>query len=117
MADEDRTARLALALLQPGQAQKEMTHNEALAILDLVVQARAVAAGLQNPPEAPELGACWIVGDAPGGAWTGCAGMLAGWTSGGWRFVTPIDGMQIWLNEAGEFLQFSNGAGRQGTLH
>jgi hypothetical protein len=55
MSDE-RTPRLALPLLQPGQAQKETTHNEALAVLDLVVQASVLAVGTNVPPVAAELG-------------------------------------------------------------
>ena len=36
----ESTARLALPLIAPGQAQKEVSHNEALAALDLLVQAQ-----------------------------------------------------------------------------
>lgn len=94
---DDTSARLALPLLAAGQAQKEMTVNEALARIDIALQASAVAGGIDTPPEAPSAGQCWIVGDAPEAAWSGCAGMLAGWTEDGWRFVTPVDGMIVWV--------------------
>jgi hypothetical protein len=45
----------ALPLVQPGQAQKEMVHNEAIARIDLIVQAVALAS-LDTPPTAPESG-------------------------------------------------------------
>lgn len=93
---DDRSARLALPLLHAGQAQKEITHNEALALLDLAVQASVAAAGLDVPPDAPAEGACWLIGEAPVGAWDGQAGALAGWTAGGWRFVAPREGMRVW---------------------
>ena len=35
---EETTARLTLPFLQSGQAQKELTHNEALTLLDIAVQ-------------------------------------------------------------------------------
>jgi len=92
----DETERLALPLIAPGQAQKEMTHNEALALLDLAVQASVVAVGLDNPPADPVPGACWIVGRQPGGAWAGHPGAIAGWTGGGWRFVAPRPGLVAW---------------------
>jgi hypothetical protein len=93
----DITDRFALPLLQPGQAQKEMIHNEALATLDLVVQPAVEAIGVDTPPDAPESGQSWIVGNSPTGAWTGKAMHLTGWSVSGWRFVAPVEGMAAWV--------------------
>ena len=90
------TARLALPLLDAGQAQKELTVNEALQRLDMLAQAVVVAVGLDVPPASPAEGQAWIVGSAPTGEWAGRAGTLAGWSAGGWRFVAPVDGMTVW---------------------
>jgi hypothetical protein len=111
------TPRLALPLLQPGQAQKEMYHNEALARLDLAVQASVIASGTNIPPEDPAPGDCWIVGDAPSGAWAGQAGSVAGWTMAGWRFLAPVEGMRAWVRESDGFALFSEGEGRVGEAH
>jgi hypothetical protein len=111
------TARLALPQIAPGQAQKEMYHNEALARLDCAVQACAVAAGADSPPAEPEPGECWIVGDAPAGAWAGQAGALAGWTESGWRFVAPFEGMRVWMADSHGFALFSEGSWRLGEAH
>lgn len=93
----DTTDRFALPLLQLGQAQKEMFHNESLAALDLIVQPSAEAAGLDTPPGAPESGQSWILGNAPTGAWAGKAKHLAGWSASGWRFAAPVEGMAVWV--------------------
>jgi Protein of unknown function (DUF2793) len=90
------TDRLKLPLLAAAQAQKEVTHNEALALADIAIQAVVQAVAPGSVPSAPALGQCWIVGGAPTGAWAGQAGKLAGWTSGGWRFLAPFEGMQVW---------------------
>jgi hypothetical protein len=90
------TARLALPLLTAGQAQKEMTVNEAFARLDLAVQASVVEVGRDAPPSAPAEGEAWIVGSMPGGVWTGHPGAIAGWTAGGWRFLQPNEGWRVW---------------------
>ena len=79
----DGSARLALPFIATGKAQKELAHNEALALLDLAVQAGVEAVGVDAPPGAPAPGACWIVGSAPSGAWAGHAGAVAGWTASG----------------------------------
>ncbi|MDF0486777.1 DUF2793 domain-containing protein [Sphingomonas sp. H39-1-10] len=93
---DDVTARLALPLLSAGQAQKELTHNEALALLDLFAQPVVVAMAIDTPPATPVPGQCWIVGDAPSGLWAGRTRHLAGWTVGGWRFCMPRTGMRVW---------------------
>lgn len=110
------TARWALPLLTAGQAQKEMTHNEALAVLDLLQGASVVAVGLDAPPAAPVAGQCWIVGAAPGGAWAGHGGALAGWTAGGWRFAAPREGMTAWSEADGAFAIRAGGAWQVGGL-
>lgn len=112
----DSTSRLALPLLDPGQAQKEMSHNEALARLDLLVQPVVVAVGTDDPPATPAPGQCWIVGDAPTGAWAGNAGALAGWTDGGWRFVAPSKGMAVAIGGTGVSARFAAGGWRVGEL-
>lgn len=95
MTDFPITARFSLPLLAVAQAQKEVTHNEALTLLDALV-APAVEAGPQNdPPPAPLAGQAWLVGAVPTGAWAGAAGSLALWTAGGWRFVAPRAGMRV----------------------
>jgi hypothetical protein len=98
----DTSPRFSLPLLAAGQAQKELFHNEALAIVDAVLQPLALTIGEATPPAAPLPGQCWIAGASPVGAWSGHADSLAVWTEGGWRFVAPQDGMTVWI--AGEGL-------------
>lgn len=105
----DITPRFALPLLQPGQAQKEMFHNEAIAGFDLIVQAGVVAAGIDTPPTAPESGQSWIVGAAPTGDWAGQANNLAGWSAGGWRFIPPVEGMAVWVIADAVVARFRDG--------
>lgn len=111
------TPRLRLPLLDPGQAQKEMSHNEALLALDLALGATVEAVGAQVPPAAPEPGQCWILGTAPEGEWAGHAQALAGWTSGGWRFVVPREGLRAWTRTGEGFALFIDGEWRVGELH
>ncbi len=50
------THRLALPHILPGQAQKELFHNEALQALDLVVAAAVEEPPRAAPPAAPAPG-------------------------------------------------------------
>lgn len=114
---ESATGRLALPLLQPGQAQKEMSHNEALVRLDLAAQATVSAAGMTDPPAEPGLGEAWILGESATGEWAGHDGEIAGWTAGGWRFLAPFEGMRAWVSGSGGFALFAEGEWRLGELY
>jgi Protein of unknown function (DUF2793) len=92
----DATTRLALPFIIAGQAQKEVTHNEALLRLDALVQSSVEALGLDTPPPRPTPGQSWIVGDAPTGPWAGQAGAIASFAEAGWRFISPLPGMSVW---------------------
>ncbi len=92
----ETTPRFALPLLATGQAQKEVTHNEALTLADLLLAPVVQSVAPASVPSSPVLGQGWIVGPSPSGAWAGQAANLAFWTSGGWRFATAPVGMTLW---------------------
>ena len=112
----DTSARLGLPLMQAGQAQKEWTHNEALALLDLAVQASVVAVGVNAPPPAPVPGQAWVVGPAPTGAWSDRPHAVAGWTENGWRFLAAREGLALWSLADARTVRFEGGAWRVGVL-
>ncbi|HWL47768.1 MAG TPA: DUF2793 domain-containing protein, partial [Sphingomonadaceae bacterium] len=112
----DITARFALPLLQSGQAQKELFHNEALALIDALLHPVAEMLGADTPPAAPEPGQCWIVGAAPSGDWAGRSGQIAAWTAGGWRFAAPATGMTVWLADANVRALYDGSAWREGVV-
>lgn len=112
----EQSDRYALPLLNAGQAQKELYHNEALAMLDMLTHATVEGHDIDTPPSAPSPGQCWIVGNTPSGAWTGHAGTLAGWTSGGWRFVPARAGMVAWDTGDGYWLHHDGSAWIAGAV-
>lgn len=65
---------------------------------------------LASPPASPALGACYIVGSGATGAWTGKSQSVAAWTSGGWRFVSPVEGMLLYERTSGTWAAFRSGA-------
>ena len=105
------TARLGLPLIASGQAQKDVTHNEALLALDrlvaLVVQSRSVAA----PPLGASEGQCWIV--PAGSNWGQPAGTLVHWDGFGWVSAPPVAGQMAWIADEGGAVIF-DGSWRAG---
>jgi hypothetical protein len=88
----ESSARHGLPLLVAGQGQKDVTHNEAMILVDALLHPCIESLGRDEPPASPTLGQAWLLGDAPVGAWTGQGGALAVWTAGGWRFANPSAG-------------------------
>ena len=103
----DATARFVLPYILPGQAQKELHHNEALARLDAALHAAVEDAATAAPPASPAEGQCWIVASGASGAWEGEEQSLASWTESGWRFVAPQPGMLVWNKAAGVWLHWT----------
>jgi len=112
----DTTPRLALPFILPGQAQKELFHNEALARIDLALHPAVEGAPMAEPPADPGDGQCWIVAAGAGGAWSGREGLLAMWTEGGWRFLAPPAGMVAWNKASGLPLLWDGTQWRGGEL-
>ena len=92
----DTTPRFALPFILPGQAQKELFHNEALARIDLALHPAVEGSPAAEPPLDPVEGQCWIVAPGATGDWLGRDTMLAMWGEGGWRFVAPTPGTSAW---------------------
>ena len=57
----DHTARLTLPFIMPSQAQKHITHNEAIQALDALVQPVVESRVVATPPATPLEGEAWIV--------------------------------------------------------
>ena len=78
--------RLSLPFIQAAQAQKHVTHNEALRALDLLVQLSFEDDTLSAPPVAPSEGDCYIVAAGGSAAWLGQDGAIAAYLDGAWQF-------------------------------
>ncbi len=92
---------LTLPFLQPSQAQKHVTHNEALERLDILVQLTVEAFGATEPPSLPEPGEVFALGSGATGAWAGHDGELAAWVGEGWQFIAPRTGWRAGPRDGG----------------
>jgi len=90
----DVSSILSLPFIQPAQAQKHVTHNEALRLLDLLVQPVVADRSLTQPPALPVEGERHIVAAGGLGVWAGHDGEIALLVDGGWQFVAPQPGWQ-----------------------
>jgi hypothetical protein len=100
------TTRLALPRLDAAQAQKHVTHNEALGMLDALVQLSVIARNVAAPPAAPVEGARYLLGVAPTGDFAGHAGKVAAFDDGAWRLLTPRAGWRAFVESESRMVVF-----------
>ena len=73
----EQSPNLALPYIMPAQAQKHVTHNEAVRMLDALVQLAVLDRDLATPPGSPQDGDRHIVAPDSTGDWSGRAGESA----------------------------------------
>jgi hypothetical protein len=103
------TANLELPYIMPSQAQKHVTHNEALRMLDAIVQLSVLDRDRNEPPGTPGEGDSHIVAAGAAGAWEGREGHVAAWQDGGWTFLPPRAGWLCWVAADGEMRVWKDG--------
>jgi Protein of unknown function (DUF2793) len=107
MAD---TTILGLPLIASSQAQKHVTHNEALLDLDALVQIAVADRNLSAPPGAPVDGDRYIVAAGGTGAWAGQDNKIAVRRDGLWVFHTPNEGWLAWIADEDTLTVWSGAA-------
>jgi hypothetical protein len=100
------TANLGLPLLEAGQAQKHVTHNEALAALDAIVMLSVADRDHNAPPAEPEEGARYLVKSAGSGGFAGKDDQIAHFTGGAFVFYPPRAGWLAYIEAESQFAVF-----------
>jgi hypothetical protein len=95
----ESTDNLSLPYIMPSQAQKHITHNEALRMLDALVQLSVLDRDLAAPPSSPANGDRYIVAAGATGAWTGFEGRIVAWQDGTWIAFEPRPGWTAWVTD------------------
>ena len=110
------TAKLGLPLVQPSQAQKHVTVNEALARLDSLTQLSVASRSVTVPPVDALDGVCYLVPAGANAAWVGHVGEIAIRSNNGWVFVPMVDGWRVWIADEGQALDWIEGEFVEGLV-
>ncbi|MFC6689192.1 DUF2793 domain-containing protein [Jhaorihella thermophila] len=104
------TPNLALPYIAAAQAQKHVTHNAALDLLDGLVQLSVKDRDLAAPPANPTEGERYIVATGATGGWAGWDGDVALFSGGAWLRLSPQPGWRVWIEDEATLLVRSGGA-------
>lgn len=84
-----RSTKLGIPYIQASQATPEITHNEALYMLEALTH--GAIDRTNAPPGSPADGDVYLVGTAGSGAWAGRSNHIAVWMDGSWGFIPGFD--------------------------
>jgi len=100
----DITTHLLLPYILASQAQKHVTHNDALRLLDAMVQLSVLDRDLTAPPASPADGDRYIVASGAIGLWAGWDLNVAFWVDGIWMRLVPRPGWLAWIADEAAFV-------------
>ncbi|WP_323718211.1 DUF2793 domain-containing protein [Paracoccus aminovorans] len=106
----DITTHLLLPYILASQAQKHVTHNEALRLLDAMVQLSVLDRTRTAPPASPVDGDRHIVASGATGLWTGWDLNVAFWVDGVWMRLVPRPGWLAWIAAEQAFVVWNGSA-------
>lgn len=97
---------LSLPYIQPAQAQKHVTHNEALRVLDAITQLSVLDTTLTEPPAQVAVGDRYIVAVGGTGVWDGQDSSVAVFVDSTWQFFAPSIGWRADVAVSGNEVRF-----------
>ena len=102
------TTLLQLPLLASSQAQKHVTHNEALLRLDGLTQLAALSSQTEVEPTLPADGSVYVLPPNKSGVHWGPAssGAVAHYYDGSWHFYAPKEGWRCYVLDEAALLVF-----------
>ena len=106
---------LQLPLLAAAQAQKHVTHNEAILALDALVHLSVSSRAVADPPPSAEDRARFIVASPAAGDWAGREGDVAVRLDGAWRYFSPGSGWRAWVEDEAVLLVHDGAAWRSAS--
>jgi hypothetical protein len=106
----DTSTHLGLPYLLAAQAQKHVTHNEALRLLDAMVQLSVLDRTRTTPPASPADGDRHLVASGATGLWAGWDLNVAFWVDGVWLRLVPRPGWLVWIAAEQVFVVWNGSA-------
>lgn len=111
----NNTPNLGLPYLSESQYQKEVKHNEALNIIDVLVQGRVKDKDIGDPPAAVEGDRYIVASGSALGAWAGKENNIAYYIGGAWKFIVPKLGFLFYVEDEDKYYSYKGVTGWQAS--
>lgn len=112
----ETTPNLKMPYILPSQAQKHVTHNEALRYLDALLHLSVLSRQYSSAPVTAQEGDRYLIPAGAADLWSGQDGNLAAFMDGEWFFFTPLRGWIMHIADENALFIF-NGSQWQALLN
>jgi len=112
----ETTPNLKMPYILPSQAQKHVTHNEALRYLDALLHLSVTSRQYTSPPVNTQEGERYLVPAGAADSWQRQDGNLAAFMDAEWFFFTPLRGWTMYVADENVMLVY-NGAQWQSLVN
>lgn len=102
----DLSPNLRLPYIAAAQAQKHVTHNEAVRALDAMAQLGVASRTVAAPPVSPADGDRYLLPVGASGAWSSHVGKIAAFQDGAWAYYIPRAGWTTWVAAENALIAF-----------
>lgn len=109
------TPNFVIPEIQPNQAQKHVTANEAFSVIDYAMDRTVIDATSTAPPGSPSEGDKYIVAATATGDWAGEEGKIACRSDATWIFFTPKEGWEFYDLDTSLLLRYDGSDWQQAT--
>jgi len=103
----ENTHYLNVPFIMPSQAQKHVTHNEALRMLDAIIHLSVISSEVNTVPSTPGEGDRYVIGGSPTDEWENLAGQIAAFIDGAWLHIKPGKGWLVWDQSASRLIVYT----------
>jgi hypothetical protein len=92
---------LGIPYIDTNQSQPDVTHNDALVMIQVLLANGVWQIGLNTPPSSPVNGDAYVIGTSPSGIWVGKDNCIAAYYQDQWYYIPGFDsdGTQIEMTE------------------
>ena len=106
----EHSPRLTLPYIRPAQAQKHVTHNQAIRQIDGLIHMSVASDALSTPPTEQVEGTCYLVPPTAQDGWQGWAHHVAIWQDAAWMFLTPKTGWRLFVSDQKKLMVYHGSA-------
>lgn len=104
------TPKFSIPDIADQQANAETTHNQAVRLLEAMASRGVIDRDLSTPPGSPSDGDAYIVKATGTGDWSGHDNKVAVYVTDVWKFITPQEGNEVYLQDENVAVIYSGSA-------
>ena len=105
----ETTQKHNLPYIMAAQAQKHVTHNEALRTIDSIIHIAVLSRTASSPPTSPQASDGYLIPSGATGVWSDKENTVQVWEDEAWATHVPQDGWAIWVRDENKFIIFDDG--------